>query len=86
MTKEWETQVEIVYEQEKEIEAGEVIDTYVFDPETYERVYVKAIISKDPARLPDGEKLWVRDLKGKLQPEPWAIRIIERQAPPWIAE
>ena len=86
LTREWETQVEIVWEQEKEIESGKIIETYVFDHETYERVCVKAIISKDPSRLPNGEKLWVRDFKGKLQPEPWAIKIIERQVPPWIAE
>lgn len=86
MTREWETQVEIVYEQEKEIEAGEMIETYVFDHETYEKVYVKAIISKEPARLHDGERLWIRDFKGKLQPEPWAIKIIETQEPPWVAE
>lgn len=84
MTKGWETHMEIVLEQEKEIEAGEVIETYVFDSETYERIYVKAKISKDPARLPDGETLWVRDFKGQLEPHPWAIKIIERQEPPWM--
>lgn len=84
MSKEWETQFEILYEQQKEIEAGDTIETYVFDRETYERVYVKAIISKDPARLPDGDILWVRNLKGKVEPQPWAIKVIERQAPPWM--
>lgn len=84
MSKVWETQLEIVYEQQKEIEAGEVIETYVFDKETYEQVYVKAIISKDPAKVPEGDILWVRDLKGKLYPQPWAIKIIETQPPPWM--
>jgi len=84
LSKEWETQFEILYEQQKEIEAGDTIETYVFDRETYERVYVKAIISKDPARLPDGDILWVRNLKGKVEPQPWAIKVIERQAPPWM--
>ena len=86
MTKEWEIHYEVVYEQEKEIEAGDVIETYIFDPETYERVYVKAIISKDSAKLPDGEKLWVRNFKGHLESEPWAIKILEKQAPPWATE
>jgi hypothetical protein len=80
----WETQLEIMFEQQKEIEAGEVIETYIFDKETYEQVYVKAIVSKNPASLPEGDVLWVRDLKGKLFNEPWAIKIIERQPPPWM--
>jgi len=77
MTKVWETQIEIIYEQEKEIEAGEPIETYVFDPETYETTYCKAIISKDPSKLPDGDVLNVRNFKGQMEPEPWAIKILE---------
>lgn len=80
----WETQLEILFEQQAAIDAGDPIETYVFDKESYEQVYVKAVISKDPMKLPGGDVLWVRDLKGKLFPQPWAIKIIERQSPPWL--
>ena len=80
----WETQLEIVYEQQAAIDAGDPIETYICDKETYEQVFVKAIISKDPAKISDGDVLWVRDLKGKLLSQPWAIKIIERQSPPWL--
>lgn len=82
MSREWETFEEIVYDHQAEIDANQIIETYVMDHETYERVYVKAIICKDPAKLPDGEKLWVRDFTGKLRPEFWAIKIVEEQSPP----
>jgi hypothetical protein len=75
--KEWETHIEIIFEQEKDIDAGKPIDTYVFDRETYETTYCKAIISKDPSKLPDGEKLWVRNFKGQMEEEPWAIKMLE---------
>jgi len=81
MSREWETFEEIVLDRQAEIEANQVIETYVMDHETYERIYVKAIISKDPTKLPDGEKLWVRDFSGKLEPECWAIKIVEKQSP-----
>jgi hypothetical protein len=81
MSREWETFEEIVCDRQAEIEANQIIETYVMDHETYERIYVKAIISKDPTRLPDGEKLWVRDFSGKLKPEYWAIKIVEVQSP-----
>ncbi len=77
MSREWEIHIEIIYDQEKEIDAGRPIDTYVFDPATYERTYCKAIISKDPAKLPGADILRVRNFKGQLEPNPWAIKILE---------
>ena len=79
MTKEWETHIEIIYEQEKDIEAGKAIETYVYDPETFESVHCKAIISKDPSTLPDGDVLNVRNFKGQMEANPWAIKILERR-------
>ena len=74
---EWETHIEIIFEQEQEIDSGEAIDTYVYDRETYETIYCRAIISKDPSKLPDGEILWVRNFKGQMEEEPWAIKMLE---------
>ena len=77
MTKEWEILIEIVHDQDKEIEAVRPIDTYVVDPETYQRTYCTAIISKDPEKLPNADILRVRNYKGQLEPKPWAIKILE---------
>ncbi len=82
---EWEVHRDVFYEKESEIEQGKPIETYVFDAQTYERRYVRAIISKPPKKLEDGENLWVRDFQGRLEPEPWAIRIIEELPSPWEA-
>jgi hypothetical protein len=79
MTTEWETHIEIIYEQEKDIEAGKAIETYVIDPVTFETVHCKAIISKDPSKLPDGDVLKVRNFKGQMEEKPWAIKILERR-------
>ena len=75
--KEWETHIEIIFEQENEIDADEAIDTYVFDRETFETTYCKAIISKDTSKVPEHEKLWVRNFKGQMEEEPWAIKMLE---------
>lgn len=42
----------------------------------YDNKIVKAILSSDPGRLPDGEVLWVRSWIGVLYPQPWAIKIV----------
>ena len=78
MTKGWETHIEVIYEQEKEIEAGKAIETYIYDPETFEKIYCKAIISKDLNKIPDGEPLKVRNFQGQVEPDTWAIKILER--------
>ena len=82
---EWESMMEIVDDHEKEIEEGIPFETYVFNHETLERRYVKAIISKLPEKLPGAEKLWMVDFKGKMEAEPWAIKIIEEIAPEWMS-
>lgn len=39
---------------------------------------VKALVASSAEQLPDGDTLWVRTELGKLQKEPWKIKIIER--------
>lgn len=46
-------------------------------PRKYDARIVKAILSSDPGRLPDGDILWVRSWTGVLYPQPWAIKILE---------
>lgn len=45
--------------------------------EKYCSKYVRAIISKDPAALPDGDELMIRYQRGELLPEKWRIKIIK---------
>jgi hypothetical protein len=39
---------------------------------------VKAIVSKDPDALPDGDELLIRSQRGILFPEKWKIKILEQ--------
>ena len=41
----------------------------------YDTRIVKAILSSDPARLPEGDVLHVRSWTGVLYPQTWAIKI-----------
>ena len=76
--------MEFWYGQDDKVKAGEIVETYIVDRETYQHIYVRAIISEDPAKLPDADILWVRDYKGKLEPKPWAIKVIEMPTAPWV--
>ena len=38
---------------------------------------VKAVLSSDPAKMPDGDVLHIRSWTGALYPQTWAIKIIE---------
>ncbi len=79
----WELHLEVVYGMDEQINSGQPVDIYIFDRGTYERKYVRAIIEKDPAKLPGGEMLWVRNYQGKIEPRPWAIKILEDEKPAW---
>lgn len=46
-------------------------------PRKYGAQIVKAILSSDPERLPEGDILRVRSWLGVLYPEPWAIKVVE---------
>ena len=39
--------------------------------------YVKAQISRDPAKMPDGDVLWLRWQRGRRYPKPFAIKITQ---------
>lgn len=39
--------------------------------------YVRALISRDPRKIPDGDILWLRWQRGRLNPEPRSIKILE---------
>ena len=55
---------------------GEEIELSVRDLETYEFRVVKAIVSPSKQKLPGGDPLWIRLMKGKMiTEEPWAIKI-----------
>ena len=41
---------------------------------------IRAILSSDPRRLPEGDILWVRSWTGVLYPEPWAIKVVQELA------
>jgi hypothetical protein len=74
MKKEYDTFVDTL----SQLREGEEIELPIRDCETYEAIVVKAIISKSPEKLPDGDTLWIRFSRGQLSPEPWSIKIIER--------
>lgn len=38
--------------------------------------YVKAQIARDPKQIPDGDILWLRWQRGRLNPEPRAMKIL----------
>jgi hypothetical protein len=46
-------------------------------PHKYDARIVRAILSSDSGRLPEGDVLHVRSWTGVLYPQTWAIKIIE---------
>ena len=78
----WETSLEMLEGKEKEIDQGLPFETVVIENEKYEKVYVEAIICSDPAKLPDGEELLVRDFQENIVPDTWRITILEKKPPP----
>jgi len=44
--------------------------------EKYCSHYVKAVVSRDPDKLPDGDDLLIRYQRGGLFPEKWKIKIL----------
>ena len=45
--------------------------------EKYCSKYVKAMVSRDPEALPDGDELLIRYQRGGLFPEKWRIKILK---------
>ena len=50
----------------------------IHDHKTLERIYVKASVCKDPAKLPDGDVLWIKDYNEQIIPQSARIKILEK--------
>lgn len=74
MTKKYDTYVQSI----SSVKQGEEIELSVRDLDTYEFRVVRAIVSSSIDKLPGGDPLWIRLMKGKIiTEEPWAIKIVE---------
>lgn len=72
MTKVYDTFVERL----SDLEENKQIELVIRDCETYEARRVKAVVVSSKDKLPEGDMLWVRALRGqKLTKEPWLITI-----------
>lgn len=61
--------------EEKEIEL--LIKDLTPGPEKYDSRYVRAIVSSDAEKIPDGDVLWIRGWIGVLYPHPYSIKILK---------
>jgi len=52
-------------------------------PRKYDTKLVRAELSRDAARFPDGDTLWIRSETGRLQPQPWSMKVLE-ELPPYV--
>ena len=52
-------------------------------PRKYDTKLVRAELSRNAAKLPDRDTLWIRSETGYLHPEPWSIKILEA-LPPYV--
>ena len=52
-------------------------------PRKYDTKLVRAELSGNAGKLPDGDLLRIRSETGYLHPEPWAIKILE-ELPPYV--
>ena len=72
----------ILFEDVGEMPEGEVnITVRELTPDDHRKKYlaryVKAKVSSDPDKMPEGDVLWLRWQRGRLYPKPWAIKIME---------
>jgi hypothetical protein len=59
-----------------DLEENKQTELVIRDCETYEARRVKAVVASSKDKLPEGDMLWVRALRGqKLTKEPWLITI-----------
>ena len=73
MTKEYDTFIENI----SNLKEGEEIELTIRDLSNLKAIDVKGIVSRSHVKLKGGSPLWIRDLMGRLNPEPWAIKILE---------
>jgi hypothetical protein len=76
MKKEYMTFVEDI----KDLAEGQEIELTIRDltpgPRKYDAKIVRAVVARDPSRLPDADALRVSSWVGVPYPEPWAIKVI----------
>jgi len=87
---EWEVSIIDIRDTGKlaEFESGHVVEMdniEIKDHETLERIYVRAQFCKDPAKLPDGDVLWVRNYNEDPIPESARIKILEKLSNPYAS-
>jgi hypothetical protein len=59
-----------------DLEENKETELVIRNCETYEARRVKAVVASSKDKLPEGDMLWVRALRGqKLTKEPWLIKI-----------
>ncbi len=61
----------------EEIARGEEVVIELRDLAQFVRKVVRAKIAKPPAKLPEGQKLWVRAYDETPLQEPWSIEVVE---------
>jgi hypothetical protein len=52
-------------------------------PRKYDTRLVRAELSRQPDKIPDGDVLWIRSETGYLHSEPWTIKVLE-ELPPYV--
>ncbi len=60
-------------------EPGGKVSIVIRDCETLESIAVIAILSRNSDEFPDGDILWIRNLTGGRQPDPWGIKRLEER-------
>lgn len=71
-----------------EFENGQIFEMNnieIKDAKTLERIYVKARLCRDRAKLPKGEVLGITDYKFELMAQPGGIEILEKLESPYDA-
>jgi hypothetical protein len=66
-----------ITEHEQEIAEGKELILEVRDLETFVRMIVKAIVSKEADAIEGGSSLWLKDLNDEIVPKPGSIKILE---------
>ena len=77
MSQEYEVYEAYIDGHEAEIEQGKDFPVEVKELSTLTRKVYRARVAKPPKSLLNGHKLWVKDDRENLLPEPWTIEIIE---------
>lgn len=63
------------------IESGQPILLEVTDLDTLEKKVVRALVKERAEQSEGWSELWVRDKEDKIQPQPWAIKVLEELDP-----